>query len=278
MKPVKPLPPAAPSTKTLSTAASTKAALAPAIGALRGVTLSPPVAEALDFACRAHGSQRYGDEPYQVHLEEVMRACVRMGFADDMSLMAAALHDVIEDTAVGHAGLAAFGSRTFGAERGAPLAQLVRELSHDRGVDTADYLAAMSDGAFAVKLADRLANVERMGLLENSPDRAAYLLAKYGPEMALFAAEAEARDLRAPFAILAAAMAKTTRAIEGAVSAYELAQGRQRVADKADKAAQNVVGGVDDGTAGGAAHAAAMGGKRAISAQSPLFTHKKAEP
>lgn len=238
---------------------------------LRGVALSPRVAEALDFARRAHGEQRYGDEPYQVHLEEVMRGCQRLGFVEDVALMAAALHDVIEDTAVGEAGLA--------AKFGAPLARVVRELSHDRGTETVDYLAAMSDGAFAVKLADRLANVERMGLLENSPDRAAYLLAKYGPEMSLFAAEAHKRGMTAPFRILAAAMAKTTTAIEGAVSAYELAEARARVAQKNQarddgvdvRATDKLRGGARAGTVGGDVHVAKMAGKQGISTQSPLF-------
>lgn len=217
------------------------------------------VAVALDFAVRAHGQQKYGTEPYRVHLEEVMAGCRRMGFTTDLHLIAAALHDVIEDTAIGRSSL----EKKFGPE----VARVVAELSHDHAIDTVDYLAAMSDAAFAVKLADRLANVERMGLLTNAPDRAAYLLAKYGPEMALFTAEAEERGLQAPLQILAAAMAVTTTAIHGAVTAYELELGRDRVEQKH----QRPPGGPAAGTSGGDAFVAAMGGKKPASSSSPLF-------
>ena len=217
----------------------------------------------LDFAVRAHGEQKYGTEPYRVHLEEVMRGCTRMGFVADIFQMAAALHDVIEDTPIDRTGLQA----KFGPD----VARVVAELSHVRGVETVDYLAAMSDTAFSVKLADRLANVERMGLLENSPDRAAYLLAKYGPEMALFAAEAQKRGLMAPFAILDAAMTKTTAAIRGAVSEYELQQGLERVEQKRLKREQELAGAGGDGTSGGGAFVSAMAGQKPVTSSSPLF-------
>jgi hypothetical protein len=186
-----------------------------------------------------------------------------MGFLADIFQMAAALHDVIEDTPIDRTGLQA----KFGPE----VARVVAELSHARGVETADYLAAMSDTAFSVKLADRLANVERMGLLENSPDRAAYLLAKYGPEMPLFAAEAEKRGLMAPFAILDAAMQMTTTAIRGAVSEYELQQGLERVEQKRLKRQQALAGAGGDGTSGGGAFVSAMAGQKPASSTSPVF-------
>lgn len=215
---------------------------------------------ALDFAVRAHGNQKYGTEPYSAHLKEVMAGVTRLGFTDEKLLMTAALHDVIEDTIVGRAGI----EKTFGKE----VAQLVVELSHDHNVETKDYLRAMSDGAFAVKIADRLANVERMGTLENSPDRAAYLLAKYGPEHALFADEAKARGFDKAFAVLDAAMQKTTTAIRGAVDSYTLQQGRDRV-----EAKQKNLAGSADGKSGGGAFVAAMGGKKAAAptSLSPMF-------
>lgn len=219
----------------------------------------------LDFAVRAHGDQRYGAEPYAVHLREVMAGCTRLGFHADLFQMAAALHDVLEDTDVDAAALA----RRFGPQ----VAKVVAELSHARGVETVDYLAAMSDAAFKVKLADRLANVERMGLLDNSPDRAAYLLAKYGPEMALFAAEARKRGLEAPFGVLEQAMAKTSAAIRGAVTAYELEQGRDLVEQKraARERERALAGAGGDGSSGGSAFVSERAGKRPASSSSPLF-------
>jgi len=229
-----------------------------------------PVAAVLAFAARAHGAQKYGTEPYKVHLEEVMAGCRRMGFTSDLHLMAAALHDVIEDTPIGRASL----EKKFGPD----VTRVVAELSHDRRVETADYLAAMSDDAFAVKLADRLANVERMGLLENSPDRAAYLLAKYGPEMQLFAAAAKQRGFDSAFAILDAAMVKTTAAIAGAVSEYELQQGRDRVEQKKLARQQELAGADADGSSAAATFVATMAGQKPATSSSPVFIRTAKAP
>ncbi len=253
----KPLDAARSSTSTSSSAAK--------MGSAHGVAgiSSAKVDAAYAFAARAHGDQQYGTEPYTVHLQEVMAGCVRMGFVDDTLLMAAALHDVIEDTPVVQAAIAI----AFGRD----VAELVAQLSHDWRTETSVYLAGMSDGAFSVKLADRLANVERMGQLENSPDRAAYLMAKYGPEMGLFADEAQRRGLQGPFAVLEAAFAHTENAIRGAVDAYTLQQGVDRVEEKkAQKEArlQAELQGAD-GSASGSAFVAEMGGKKTASSTSP---------
>src|SRR5690606_29696168 len=85
---------------------------APSTALLHGVQgiNSAEVDAAYAFDARAHGDQHYGSEPYTVHLQEVMAGCVRMGFVDDTLLMAAALHDVIEDTPVDQGQIAkAFG-------------------------------------------------------------------------------------------------------------------------------------------------------------------------
>ncbi len=217
------------------------------------------------FAVQAHGEQKYGSEPYSVHLREVMNGCMHLGFTQPAHLMAAALHDVIEDTDVDQTALAA----VFGQD----VARVVAELSHDHNVGTKDYLAAMSDTAFAVKLADRLANVERMGLLENSPDRAAYLLAKYQPEMALFADESARRGFDGACAVLAAAFAATTTAIQGAVDSYTLQQGVDRIEARRERVAG---AGDNDNSVEGAAHVAAMGGKKPITpSSSPLFVRTR---
>jgi hypothetical protein len=243
----------------------------PAVATHGVVGAGTSVDVAFAFAVNAHGDQRYGTEPYAVHLQEVMAGCVRMGFFTPALLMAAALHDVIEDTALGQADIATV--------CGGDVGQLVAELSHDRGVDTVDYLAAMSDGAFSVKLADRLANIERMGHLENSPDRAAYLMAKYQPEMPLFAAEAKARGLEGVFAILQAAFQKTSTAIRSSVDAYTLQLGRDRVEEKAAQVAA-VVGSEADGSVGGGAFVSAMGGKKPASptSLSPTMAVRKRGP
>lgn len=49
------------------------------------------------FALEAHGDQKYGDEPYGVHLQEV--AGIVAEYTNDETVIDAAwLHDVIEDT------------------------------------------------------------------------------------------------------------------------------------------------------------------------------------
>ena len=55
------------------------------------------VDEARSFAVTAHGSQRYGDRPYAVHLDEVVALLSPYGCATQVI---GYLHDVIEDTEV----------------------------------------------------------------------------------------------------------------------------------------------------------------------------------
>jgi hypothetical protein len=230
------------------------------VGGVGGVgAVGGAVAKALDFAVKAHGNQKYGTEPYAVHLREVMTSATRLGFSDDKFQIAAALHDVIEDTNVDKAGI----GRAFGKET----AEVVQQLSHDHNVDAKDYLAAMGDTAFCVKLADRLANVERMGTLENTDIRAAFLLAKYLPDMPLFAAEAKVRGFDKAFAVLDAAMTKTAAAIQGSVSPQLLDFAKDEMARKAAE-----VHGAGDGTNAGGAFVASMGGKKPSSlSSSPMF-------
>lgn len=48
----------------------------------------------------AHRDQRYGDAPYRIHLEEVVRTLWQYGYRDDLTMRVAWLHDVVEDTNV----------------------------------------------------------------------------------------------------------------------------------------------------------------------------------
>ena len=52
--------------------------------------------QARDFAILHHGDQRYGSEPYEVHLAEVAGILRSIG-ADRGQMQAAWLHDVVED-------------------------------------------------------------------------------------------------------------------------------------------------------------------------------------
>ena len=50
------------------------------------------------LAVKAHAGQKYGDEPYTVHLDEVEEVLVEFGFDDELHRAAAQLHDTLEDT------------------------------------------------------------------------------------------------------------------------------------------------------------------------------------
>lgn len=114
------------------------------------------VSRARDFAINAHGDQRYGTEPYRVHLGAVVQVLRDFEFGPDM-LAAGWLHDTLEDTGVARIAVA----RQFGA-RVASLVDTVTgegETRKDRNRVIYRKIAAFPAGA-VLKLADRIANVE----------------------------------------------------------------------------------------------------------------------
>jgi (p)ppGpp synthase/HD superfamily hydrolase len=144
------------------------------------------------FAVRAHGSQKYGTAPYSLHLRDVMEALKDLGFADDERLTIAALHDVLEDTAVSKSEL----RQRFGRV----VAQAVDELSRKKDVPHEEYIAQMGALTFAVKLADRLANLRHNGRPMDLADlrhQQSRTLPKYLGEQSLL--EARAKELGPPF-------------------------------------------------------------------------------
>jgi (p)ppGpp synthase/HD superfamily hydrolase len=116
----------------------------------------PELLEALAFARAAHGDQRYGDEPYEVHLVAVVRIARWAGLSLTEQL-AAALHDVVEDTSVTRAMLSA----RFGEE----VANLVSAVSVQGRNRAEKLLASLAQldampKAIDLKLCDRLGNIE----------------------------------------------------------------------------------------------------------------------
>ncbi len=132
---------------------------------------APPLAEpwpstyarAVLFAGERHAGQRRkgSDEPYLVH---PLRVCERLRtqavppVQDEVTLVAALLHDVLEDTATAAGEL----EDAFGA----PVAAVVGELTNDTSLERAERKARMierfrsgSVRARLVKLADRLDNL-----------------------------------------------------------------------------------------------------------------------
>lgn len=113
--------------------------------------------DARDFAIKAHGEQKYGDEPYIVHLDAVAAILRGWGVTEGDLIDAAYLHDVLEDTDTGqHDLIERFGLRVTHIVEGCT----------GRGFSRAEAMAsiyqkvATNGNAAVVKLADRIANVE----------------------------------------------------------------------------------------------------------------------
>ncbi|MGH3171679.1 MAG: HD domain-containing protein [Trebonia sp.] len=136
------------------------------------------VGRAVSFALRHHGDQRRPTgAPYLEHLLEALEVLVRgAGVTDPAVLVAAVLHDVVEDTACG--------VEDVRAEFGAEVAALVGWVTippagpdQDRKSVKEAYLtglAAAPDKAVLVKLADRVSNVQTLRNLSFARQRDYY--------------------------------------------------------------------------------------------------------
>jgi (p)ppGpp synthase/HD superfamily hydrolase len=110
-----------------------------------------------------HKYQVYGeDQPYMIHLLDVVNALIEFGHDDPVILAAAWLHDIIEDTPVNYY----FVQDAVGAR----VAEIVFALTDELGRSRKDrkkltipklceYTDNNGDGALTVKLADWIANV-----------------------------------------------------------------------------------------------------------------------
>lgn len=119
---------------------------------------------AQDFAVAAHGPQMYGDRPYLYHLQKVAEVLDRFDQADHASLVAALLHDTLEDTATSYSDI----FKAFGPE----VAELVYAVTDELGRNRAERHAktypkiAVMPKAVTLKLADRIANVEHSVVMD----------------------------------------------------------------------------------------------------------------
>lgn len=129
------------------------------------------LAEAFDFAARAHGGQtRKGaaGEPYLNHVADVVARLSRSPRADADTLVAAALHDVVEDTARSLDDVRSrFGDR---------VAALVAEVTDDKSLPKeerkrrqVEQAPTKSDAAKRIKLADKASNLA--ALADSPPHR-----------------------------------------------------------------------------------------------------------
>ncbi len=125
--------------------------------------MSDTRARARAAATAAHAGQTYGAAPYEVHLDHV--AAVVERFIDgadsrrDELIVAAYLHDIVEDTTVT--------LEAVEAGYGAAVARLVAAVTDspgrnrkERKAKTYPRIRATGPAAVILKLADRIANVE----------------------------------------------------------------------------------------------------------------------
>lgn len=130
---------------------------------------SPVVENAIRVAAEAHKSQKRKSSgiPYIAHPMGVCLILVKAGFHEESILAAAALHDVVEDTALTFEDL----EGTFSDE----VLHYVREMTEeketqegakrswrDRKRDHIEVMQQASLGARAIELADKLHNLEAM--------------------------------------------------------------------------------------------------------------------
>ena len=124
--------------------------------------------KARQFALHAHGDQRYGDQPYAVHLDAVAAVPDHYG---ETAQVIGLLHDVIEDTSVTY--------ETVRAQFGEYIADCVAVLTDEPGGTRSErklktnqkmlQTAGSLELALIVKAADRLANVR--ACLNNCDER-----------------------------------------------------------------------------------------------------------
>lgn len=137
------------------------------------------IEEARRFAYQAHEGQRYGENPYTYHLEQVVLVLKRFDITDPDIIAAGWLHDSLEDTPTTKQDLVdRFGTR---------IADLVDAVTDGEG-ETRELRKARPyrliptvKGAAQLKLADRIANLEAS--LREGHDR---LLKRYAKEHAKF--------------------------------------------------------------------------------------------
>jgi (p)ppGpp synthase/HD superfamily hydrolase len=127
------------------------------------------VTQAIDYACRKHSAQRRkgeSHEPYVNHLAEVASLVAEATDGSDTDLIIAALlHDVVEDQGVKRAEIA----RLFGE----PVAAIVMEVTDDKSIPKADrkrlqieHAAHISAPARILKIADKTSNLRA---IQHSP-------------------------------------------------------------------------------------------------------------
>jgi guanosine-3',5'-bis(diphosphate) 3'-pyrophosphohydrolase len=114
--------------------------------------------KAFDLAKVFHQNQKYGNEPYIKHLEDVVAVLKKFGITNSCLLAAAWLHDAVEDTPLT--------LERVEEEFGHDVASLVYAVTTEPGKNRKERNAKTypkikaKDEAIFLKLADRIANIQ----------------------------------------------------------------------------------------------------------------------
>ena len=135
------------------------------------------IERAYDFGARAHeGQKRNSGEEYITHTDQTVRILVDLKLYDSISIAAALIHDVIEDTPTAKEQL----STTFGPE----IAELVDGVSKLAKINFRSHREAQAENfrkmmlamtrdirVILIKLADRLHNMRTLGVMRPAKAR-----------------------------------------------------------------------------------------------------------
>jgi (p)ppGpp synthase/HD superfamily hydrolase len=130
---------------------------------------------ALALAVKWHKNQKYGHKPYAYHLEIVAEIATLFGFENDLEIMNACyLHDVLEDTDVTYGTI----KDTFGKNVADIVYRVTDEKAETRFESKMKTYPKIKEcwKATAVKLCDRIANINESLLLNNKAKIQMYLL------------------------------------------------------------------------------------------------------
>lgn len=128
------------------------------------LTSKPRVAQALSFATAAHEGQwrKYVGDPYIEHPIEVANILIQHKITDERTLIAALLHDVLEDTDTTEAEI----QRAFGSQTAMDVEALTVKGGSRRFRNEAKITKPITRGtvAIAVKIADIISNISDVAL------------------------------------------------------------------------------------------------------------------
>lgn len=117
--------------------------------------------QAKKFALKIHGDQKYGDQPYEVHLSAVSLVLATFGYIDEPFASAAWLHDALEDDQIFPMRMHFDINQRFGPQVATLVWAVTGTGANRRERNESIYQKlALIPSAIPIKLADRIANVE----------------------------------------------------------------------------------------------------------------------